>query len=94
MTTSSTAQDATSLLITEVGGCDVELRGQVLLLLMVAYACLLFPGTRGFVGEGLKLTGSLSLLSEDVLWSINSLPNLIMPSDHLSLLAKFQMDLA
>lgn len=94
LTTSSTAQDATSLLIKEVGGCDVELRGQVLLLLIVAYACLLFPGTRGFVGEGLKLTGSLSLLSEDVLWSMNSLPNLIMPSDHLSLLAKFQMDLA
>lgn len=55
---------------------------------------MLFPGTRGFAGAGLKLTGSLSLLSEDGLWSMNGLPNLIMPSDHLSLLAKFQMDLA
>lgn len=43
--------------------------------------------------EGLKLTGSLSLLSEEVLWSLNGLPNVTMPSDHLSLLAKFQMDL-
>lgn len=94
LTTSSTAQDATSVPIKEVGGCDVESRGQVLLLLIAAYTCLLFPGTPGFVGEGLKLTGSLSLLSEDVLWSLNGLPNLIMPSDHLSLLAKFQMDLA
>lgn len=47
----------------------------------------------GFVREGLKLIGSLSLLSEDVLWSMKGLPNDIFPSDHLSLLAKFQMDL-
>ncbi len=46
-----------------------------------------------FVSEGLKLVGSLSLLSEDVLWSLNGLPNHIFPSDHLSLLAKFQLDL-
>lgn len=92
-TISSTVQDATSLLIEEVGACDVELRGQGLLLVMALYSCKLFPGTRGFAGEGLKLTGSLSLLSEDILWSMNGLPNVIMPSDHLSLLAKFQMDL-
>ncbi|KAM9340846.1 protein angel homolog 1 [Symphorus nematophorus] len=46
-----------------------------------------------FVSEGLKLIGSLSLLSEDVLWSMRGLPNHIFPSDHLSLLAKFQLDL-
>ncbi|XP_039642863.1 protein angel homolog 1 isoform X3 [Perca fluviatilis] len=45
------------------------------------------------VSEGLKLIGSLSLLSEDVLWSMKGLPNHIFPSDHLSLLAKFQLDL-
>nr|XP_015825695.2 protein angel homolog 1 [Nothobranchius furzeri] len=44
-------------------------------------------------GEGLKLTGFLSLLSEDVLWSMNGLPNHIFPSDHLSLLARFQLDI-
>lgn len=44
-------------------------------------------------GKGLKLIGSLSLLSEDVLWSMNGLPNHIFPSDHLSLVARFQMEL-
>ncbi|XP_068436564.1 protein angel homolog 1 isoform X2 [Clinocottus analis] len=47
-----------------------------------------------FVSVGLKLIGSLSLLSEDVLWSMRGLPNHIFPSDHLSLLAKFQLDLS
>ncbi|XP_031703556.1 protein angel homolog 1 isoform X2 [Anarrhichthys ocellatus] len=46
-----------------------------------------------FVSAGLKLIGSLSLLSEDVLWSMRGLPNHMFPSDHLSLLAKFQLDL-
>ncbi|KAM9842084.1 protein angel homolog 1 [Aulostomus maculatus] len=46
-----------------------------------------------FVSEGLKLTGCLSLLSEDVLWSMKGLPNHIFPSDHLSLLAKFRLEL-
>ncbi|GAA6213682.1 protein angel homolog 1 [Lates japonicus] len=46
-----------------------------------------------FASEGLKLIGSLSLLSEDVLWSMKGLPNHIFPSDHLSLVAKFQLDL-
>ncbi|TNN52303.1 Protein angel 1 [Liparis tanakae] len=46
-----------------------------------------------FKSVGLKLLGSLSLLSEDVLWSMRGLPNHIFPSDHLSLLAKFQLDL-
>ncbi|XP_039993923.1 protein angel homolog 1 isoform X2 [Xiphias gladius] len=46
-----------------------------------------------FVSEGLKLIASLSLLSEDVLWSMKGLPNHIFPSDHLSLVAKFQLDL-
>uniref|UniRef100_A0A3P9HAB5 Angel homolog 1 (Drosophila) n=1 Tax=Oryzias latipes TaxID=8090 RepID=A0A3P9HAB5_ORYLA len=50
------------------------------------------PGEK-FPGEGLKLTGYLSLLPEDVLWSMNGLPNQIFPSDHLSLLARFQLDL-
>ncbi|KAM4541820.1 protein angel homolog 1 isoform 1-T1 [Odontesthes bonariensis] len=46
-----------------------------------------------FAGNGLKLIGSLSLLSEDVLWSLNGLPSYIFPSDHLSLVARFQLDL-
>ncbi|XP_037603061.1 protein angel homolog 1 [Sebastes umbrosus] len=46
-----------------------------------------------FLNAGLKLIGSLSLLSEDVLWSMRGLPNDVFPSDHLSLLAKFQLDL-
>ncbi|XP_061552380.1 protein angel homolog 2 isoform X1 [Phycodurus eques] len=43
--------------------------------------------------EGLKLVGCLSLLSEDTLWSIEGLPSYIFPSDHLSLVAKFRLDL-
>ncbi|XP_028293845.1 protein angel homolog 1 isoform X2 [Gouania willdenowi] len=43
--------------------------------------------------NGLKLMGRLSLLSEEVLWSMNGLPNHVFPSDHLSLLAQFQMQL-
>lgn len=50
-------------------------------------------GEGNFVSNGLKLTGCLALLSEDVLWSMNGLPSHIFPSDHLSLLAKFQMDI-
>lgn len=45
------------------------------------------------MSEGLKLVGSLSLLSEDVLWSMRGLPNHIFPSDHFSLLAKFRLDM-
>ncbi|XP_061699727.1 protein angel homolog 1 isoform X2 [Syngnathoides biaculeatus] len=43
--------------------------------------------------EGLKLVGCLSLLSEDTLWSIGGLPSYIFPSDHLSLVAKFRLNL-
>ncbi|XP_028994214.1 protein angel homolog 1 [Betta splendens] len=46
-----------------------------------------------FVSRGLKLSGRLSLLSEDVLWGMNGLPNDTFPSDHLCLLAQFQLDL-
>ncbi|KAK5857303.1 hypothetical protein PBY51_010558 [Eleginops maclovinus] len=46
-----------------------------------------------FASKGLKLIASLSLLSEEVLWSMKGLPNHIFPSDHLSLLARFQVDL-
>uniref|UniRef100_A0A3Q1H4Z8 Endonuclease/exonuclease/phosphatase domain-containing protein n=2 Tax=Anabas testudineus TaxID=64144 RepID=A0A3Q1H4Z8_ANATE len=46
-----------------------------------------------FLSRGLKLTGRLSLMSEDVLWAMNGLPNHEFPSDHLSLVAKFQLDL-
>lgn len=52
-----------------------------------------FSATSSVTRTGLRLIGSLSLLSEDVLWSLNGLPNYTFPSDHLSLLAKFQMDL-
>ncbi|KAI4872460.1 hypothetical protein NFI96_021055 [Prochilodus magdalenae] len=41
--------------------------------------------------NGLKLLGRLALLSEADLWSLNGLPNEMFPSDHLSLLAKFQL---
>ncbi|XP_060790640.1 protein angel homolog 1 isoform X3 [Neoarius graeffei] len=41
--------------------------------------------------KGLKLLGRLALLSEAELWSLNGIPNEIFPSDHLSLLAKFQL---
>ncbi|KAJ7989127.1 hypothetical protein DPEC_G00316300 [Dallia pectoralis] len=40
---------------------------------------------------GLKLLGRLALLSEEDLWSMKGLPNYIFPSDHLSLLARFQV---
>ncbi|XP_034432298.1 protein angel homolog 1 isoform X1 [Hippoglossus hippoglossus] len=53
-----------------------------------------FPSAGGdCVSSGLKLISSLSLLSEDVLWSLKGLPNDMFPSDHLCLLAKFQLDL-
>lgn len=47
----------------------------------------------GGESEGLKLTGVLPLLSEDVLRSMNGLPNHQFPSDHLSLVARFQLDM-
>ncbi|XP_077414325.1 protein angel homolog 1 isoform X2 [Vanacampus margaritifer] len=43
--------------------------------------------------EGLKLLGCLSLLSEETLWFMEGLPSYVFPSDHLSLLAKFHLDL-
>ncbi|XP_072313927.1 protein angel homolog 1 [Eucyclogobius newberryi] len=51
-------------------------------------------GEAGFVSGGLNPIGRLSLLSEDKLWSMNGLPSHTFPSDHLSLLAKFQMDIS
>ncbi|XP_033844709.1 protein angel homolog 1-like [Periophthalmus magnuspinnatus] len=50
-------------------------------------------GDASFASSGLKAIGCLSLLSEDVLWSVNGLPNHMFPSDHLSLLAKFQVNI-
>ncbi|XP_055013549.1 protein angel homolog 1 [Boleophthalmus pectinirostris] len=50
-------------------------------------------GEASFMSSGLKAIGCLSLLSEDVLWSMNGLPSHMFPSDHLSLLAKFQVDI-
>ncbi|XP_049595399.1 protein angel homolog 1 [Syngnathus scovelli] len=50
-------------------------------------------GAGQFGREGLKLLGYLSLLSEESLCSMESLPSYIFPSDHLSLVAKFQLDL-
>jgi protein angel len=40
----------------------------------------------------LKLLGRLSLLSEEILWAANGLPNPFCSSDHLCLLASFGMD--
>ncbi|KAM9777593.1 protein angel homolog 1 [Neosynchiropus ocellatus] len=45
------------------------------------------------VRRGLTLLSCLSLLCEDLLWSLRGLPNHSFPSDHLSLLARFRMDL-
>ncbi|XP_053701249.1 protein angel homolog 1 [Synchiropus splendidus] len=43
--------------------------------------------------RGLTLLSCLSLPCEDFLWSLRGLPNHTFPSDHLSLLASFRMDL-
>lgn len=40
----------------------------------------------------LKLLGRLSLLSEEILWAANGLPNPFCSSDHLCLLASFSME--
>uniref|UniRef100_A0A8C0CTN3 Angel homolog 1 n=1 Tax=Balaenoptera musculus TaxID=9771 RepID=A0A8C0CTN3_BALMU len=40
----------------------------------------------------LKLLGRLSLLSEEILWAANGLPNPFCSSDHLCLLASFGME--
>lgn len=42
----------------------------------------------------LKLLGRLSLLSEEILWAANGLPNPFYSSDHLCLLASFGMEVA
>uniref|UniRef100_A0A8C0A9N4 Angel homolog 1 n=1 Tax=Bos mutus grunniens TaxID=30521 RepID=A0A8C0A9N4_BOSMU len=42
----------------------------------------------------LKLLGRLSLLSEEILWAANGLPNPFCSSDHLCLLASFGMEIA
>ncbi|KAJ3612843.1 hypothetical protein NHX12_019101 [Muraenolepis orangiensis] len=51
-------------------------------------------GDGSHLSGGLDLIGYLSLLSEESLWSMRGLPNQHFPSDHLSLLAKFQLDLS
>ncbi|XP_068089049.1 protein angel homolog 2 isoform X2 [Hyperolius riggenbachi] len=43
--------------------------------------------------NGLQLLGRLSLLTERDLWSVNGLPNETNSSDHLSLLARFRLEL-
>ncbi|XP_020841871.1 protein angel homolog 1 isoform X1 [Phascolarctos cinereus] len=49
-------------------------------------------GRRLYRDGALKLLGRLSLLSEDVLWAANGLPNPFCSSDHLCLLASFGME--
>lgn len=44
-------------------------------------------------GGGLKLIGRLTLLSQEDLWPMNGLPSEIFSSDHLCLLARFQLGL-
>lgn len=60
---------------------------------MFAFLSFFFSAASTVTRTGLRLMGSLPLLSEDTLWSLKGLPNYMFPSDHLSLLAKFQMDL-
>ncbi|XP_038600267.1 protein angel homolog 1 isoform X2 [Tachyglossus aculeatus] len=45
-------------------------------------------------GRALKLLGRLSLLSEEVIWAANGLPNPFCSSDHLCLLASFEVEVA
>ncbi|XP_026520161.1 protein angel homolog 1 isoform X3 [Notechis scutatus] len=48
---------------------------------------------RMYQDGALKLLGRLSLLSEDILWSANGLPNPFCSSDHLCLLASFGLEI-
>ncbi|XP_074852832.1 protein angel homolog 1 isoform X1 [Carettochelys insculpta] len=52
------------------------------------------PGRRFYKDGTLKLLGRLSLLSEDVLWLANGLPNPFCSSDHLCLLASFGLEIS
>lgn len=58
--------------------------------------CLLLcaPGHRLYQDGTLKLLGRLSLLSEEILWAANGLPNPFCSSDHLCLLASFGMEVS
>ncbi|XP_032998226.1 protein angel homolog 1 isoform X3 [Lacerta agilis] len=49
---------------------------------------------RMYQDGALKLLGHLSLLSEDILWSANGLPNPFCSSDHLCLLASFGLQIS
>ncbi|XP_032087854.1 protein angel homolog 1 isoform X2 [Thamnophis elegans] len=49
---------------------------------------------RMYQDGSLKLLGRLSLLSEDILWSANGLPNPFCSSDHLCLLASFGLEIS
>ena len=50
------------------------------------------PDRRLYRDGTLKLLGRLSLLSEEILWAANGLPNPFCSSDHLCLLASFGME--
>ncbi|XP_069464647.1 protein angel homolog 2 [Ambystoma mexicanum] len=50
------------------------------------------PGTT-VQRRGLKLLGRLSLLTAHDLWTVNGLPNETISSDHLSLVARFRLEL-
>ncbi|KAL4613187.1 hypothetical protein GN956_G23416, partial [Arapaima gigas] len=54
--------------------------------------CVEHTGGQPGQNECLKLTGRLNLLSEESLWMMNGLPNNVFPSDHLLLLARFQLE--
>ncbi|XP_053139155.1 protein angel homolog 1 isoform X2 [Hemicordylus capensis] len=49
---------------------------------------------RMYQDGALKLLGRLSLLSEDILWSANGLPNPFCSSDHLCLLTSFGLEIS
>ncbi|XP_030414922.1 protein angel homolog 1 isoform X4 [Gopherus evgoodei] len=51
-------------------------------------------GRRLYRDGALKLLGRLSLLSEDVLWLANGLPNPFCSSDHLCLLVSFGLEIS
>lgn len=60
--------------------------------LLYPLASTLCPDRRLYQDGTLKLLGRLSLLSEEILWAANGLPNPFCSSDHLCLLASFGME--
>ena len=72
--------------------CPVVTCPVVTSLMVTCLVVFVFVSGGGQPAGGLKLVRRLSLLSEEDLWSMNGLPNQTFPSDHLSLLARFHLE--